>query len=409
VTEDSCDVVVVATDAFTAVTHVEDHDRDATQECSGPEAFNVQGIDAGSTQWRTLREHATSHRVSVNGLSPSSAYQLRLQSVNRVGVSVPGDSTIATASLPIIPGLPMSILRRMPIVRPTSSASFDILGPETRASCQMGLTWLVMARFEGQTQFEDQGEWEVLGTVLQGETLSLERLRCPLRGCRFKLRPDVRLWDESSHVIESPSILVQNTALPPVASPDLTVRMELQLRGTAWDNLLRQQLCDEIAEELSMDAPTVVEAHVGVGGVSVVLDLHSDESGKAEAKLRQLMNVLSAIGGAPTATAAGTMLSRIEPSEIMQQSAYDGTWSFVASLTGAQGSWLNQLLDHWLSLARWGALALISTCLLGLAAAFLRWYYCRRSRGNETHGLLDAEEDGGHDDGDLSDVAPDVR
>ena len=260
---------------------------------------------------------------------------------------------------PIIPGVPPSTMAAPPSVRPTSSASFVVDLPAVSAPCQSELGWVIEMRLEGL-----QGSWEHVGTAVQASSFAVERLRCPANGCRFKLSPDVQLWEGAGLAFDGASVVVHNLPLPPVASPGLTSRIELQLHETTWNSILRVQLRSELAVLLDIKEPTLVEAHVSASSVFVVMDLVTASEGAAQEAAQRLATLVHAQADLPEADAddqTAPLLQRVDRETGVLMLTADNEWQVVQPAALSEGE-----SSLWGTLS-WIALALLTTCAAALA------------------------------------------
>ena len=383
VVDASCDVLMTIPPQLVDAATPQDAIQRA-EECAGAEALEVQGLLAGSTHWQPLHSLRAGASQWMRELSPGKAYRFRLQASNRAGKSDPGSPTPIGSIAPVIPGLPAATLRARPVVRATSSASFVVDLPAVKAPCQAGLRWVVLLHSTQQPQQQPQppglvaadsaAEWQVLGSAPQGTSYAVEALRCPPSGCHFRLRPDVHLWDEQ--LLDGPVSTVRNLALP-THDWTLDARIEMRLYGTEWNSLLRHQLRTEIASELGIDEPEVVEAHVSAVDVAVVLDLKARQPGAARDAAQRLaaLVVPGSQGDATTAQTGGAMLRRVDRSTgIFEQSPDDGQWRPVApkAKLGLLAWVREELKPRLITLGLWGLLALVITCAAGVAVVVLR-------------------------------------
>ena len=269
-------------------------------DCDGPERLEVQTQHAGTTSWRTLSSRTTSNKLVVGApadISPGKAHRFRVVSANRHGVSAPG-----VASAAVVGGLPEAVLMRPPAVLATSSASFAIALPISLAPCLESLQWTVRGRLGPHG-------WQVLGTGLQGSTVTVEQLRCPKIGCEIKLRPDVSAF---AGTFEGPSVVVHNAQLPPLAPGD--ARVEVRLRGVEWNSLVRAEFRSDLQAQLSLHQEAeLVESHVNAhaGDTSVVVDLKGPEAASAAQQLARIV--------ADGIETGGGVLKRVERSVGVQQ------------------------------------------------------------------------------------------
>ena len=305
----------------------------AGRDCAGAESLELQALRAGSTEWRTLRSKVvgtTRVQLRAEELKAASAYRFRFRGSNRHGASEPGDASAA-----VVGGLPASALQRPPVVRATSSASFEVELPAALAPCLDSLAWTVLVRVAGRPG------WQVLGTASQASTYAAERLRCGSRdktaGCEFKLRPDVHGFGEGD--LDGPSTFLHNAKLPPITPS--AVRVELKLRGEEWNSLLRSAFNRLLAARLGLrEEPEVVEAHPSAGDLFVVVDLRHWAREAAQEAAQQMADLLAdgalsqgvdAEGGGGGGGAAGNVLSRVDRSAgVQQQRAVDrgeGEWA----------------------------------------------------------------------------------
>ena len=392
---DSCDVMVSG--------ELRASDDDAG--CAGTESLEVEALQAGWTQWRVLPARTVGGlHLLLSELSPSSAYRFRLRARNRLGSSVPGAATVPSAS-PLIPGLPAATLHRAPVVRPTSSASFVVELPIVDAPCQAALHWLVLVKLGGGSaalgssvtgsagRSEMEEGWEVLGSGPQASSYRVERLRCPQAGCSFRLKPDVQLWEEStssdggdvtSLTGTTPSLVVRNAALPPMASALTTVRIELCLSGPEWSSLLRPRLRAELLALLGggIDEPDVVETHVAESAVYFVIDVKGKKAGAAQAAVQRLANVLATKPSGKNALAPPALLSRIARGAgefpLLQRfvSAEGGDdWQPLLAKAEAAGflaAIMSSLQPYLTTLGLWTLLAALGTCVVAVAIAVVR-------------------------------------
>ena len=276
VSKDSCNVLLMIPPPRVQV---------QTTACRGVEWIEVQALKAGSTQWVTAIPRAESEDMIVGHLNPANAYSFRLVAHNRLGVSSPGEPTPINQA--IIPGLPLTEVQA-PMVRATGSASFAIHVPAVGAACQAALTWTVLASLSENYQ-QENATWRVLATLGQGLQHTVDRMRCPVSGCKFKLRPDVRTWDGGDRTW--PIAVAYNKPLP--VKPDKAVRIEVMLKATSWNSLMRRELRRALALQLHLPVdPTVLEEHAFSGGVYVIMDLVAVTSNDASLAASLLVGLL---------------------------------------------------------------------------------------------------------------------
>lgn len=207
---------------------------DEKSVCHGVESVDVQVRTAGSAQWRTVISHAVSTQVDIEG-QPEAAAIFRLVSRNRNGVA----SSDAPPSLVVVPGLENKGTH-VPIVRATGSASFTLELPTISAACQSSLAWIIFASVGPTLSEASQSEWSVLATQGQGMQYSVDHMRCPTSGCKFRVRPDVRTFDDDKGDLMGPIVVAHNLPLPMLEKN--AARIEVLFKGVEWNSLRRREL-----------------------------------------------------------------------------------------------------------------------------------------------------------------------
>ena len=140
--EHSCDVEV------TVPLQIDDSHDKLQAQCNGAESVKIEALIGGSTQWRTIPARSLGGaRLSLVGLQPESVYRFRARAHNRHGDSPPSLLTPPNG-LPIVPGLPQSLIQTPPSVQATSSASFLVMLPGAPAPCQASLSWHIFLLIE---------------------------------------------------------------------------------------------------------------------------------------------------------------------------------------------------------------------------------------------------------------------
>ena len=332
--------------------------------CHGVESLDVQILIAGSAQWKTVLSQVVQTRLHLQGLEAAAA-MFRLLAHNRLGASPPGEATPRTPV--IVPGLP-GAGTRIPKVRATGSASFAIELPTATARCLSALTWTVFGSIADQPD-EDVSAWSVLATLGQGLQPSVDRMRCPSSGCKFRLRPDVPTFDDDDLSLMGPVMVAHNTPLP--SRPSDAARVEILLKGIDWNSLQRRELRRTLERKLDLpQEPTVVEEHTFPGGVYMIVDLLAASTEDADRAAQLLAAILGQIDRQDGSLG---LLQRVDASSGVHQETGPGEWTRVHALP--LGGVSNGMADRIASMGlKWiGTLvAGILVCCCGLLA----WVRC---------------------------------
>jgi len=312
--EDSCDVQLSL--ALPAVDS-------KAGACHGVEAVDVQMLTAGSAQWKTVLSQVVTTQARLEGPS-GAAVVFRLLAHNRLGTSPPGEAS--PRSPVVVAGLP-NVAAWVPKVRATGSASFAIEVPTVSASCQSSLIWTVFGSV-ASSPGSDAATWTVLASLGQGLQHSVDRMRCPSNGCKFRLRPAVNAFDDGEKLLLGTTVVKQNGALPP--RPEAAARIELLLKGVEWNSLRRRELRRTLAQKLELkQEPAVIEEHAFPGGVYVILDLLSTDKDAASEAAQALAALLSR---ADRDDGSLGVLREVDVSTGLHQEAAIGEWTRVRPL-----------------------------------------------------------------------------
>lgn len=326
-------------------------DAEAQKGCAAAEYAEVQALQAGTTDWKTVATRVVASVVALPELDPSTAYRFRVVARNRLGSSVPSMAT--SASPAVVPGLAADQLAPTANVQSTSSISYAIALPALEAECQVDFAWTVYAR----TIADDSTgslPWSVLASAGQGSTYEAE-LRCPA-GCEFRLQPEVQLFAQQPPA--GPVTRTQRPALP--AKPPAAARVELWLRGDEWNRWMRDELEEAFVRMLHLPRPPVfVETHTGATRVFLIVDLLEVNEEAATEAARRLVHMISALNR----DGAGGVTGRLEAEVRL---LVDDRWELVDARASAPGR--HSTLPAMVSRLAFGAAGVVAT-----AYACLSW------------------------------------
>jgi len=230
---------------------------------------HTSGPSSASAGWVEWKADDGSNRVPsdgpviLNGLSVSSAYQVRVLAYNSLGAA----SKASPPSPPFALGLSTEAMLLPPVVRGVSSSIVDVSWRGAASDCRPLQSWEVLVN---RPLGDDPQGWTTVRRGIVGSSVRLPSSRCP-HGCRFRVHAEgIAGWT----IYSSASSVVTTPAEP--STPPLACRVELatSLRADlvdAWLNGIveqqqqqQQQQQDDEGASFPFDASAAVAASTAV-------------------------------------------------------------------------------------------------------------------------------------------------